>query len=154
MAKKQTKNNKEELIIEVGWREWISFPKYNDFSLKAKIDTGARSSALHATHIKEFKIKSKNWVSFRIYQSGKFINVERPVKGYRVIKSSIGEKQVRPVIRMKIKLGTKSWFTDVTLTRRSGMSYPVLIGRSSLAERYRIHPRRSFLFGHINGKTS
>ena len=153
MAKKQSRTRRKKPPIEIGWREWISFPKYNNFALKAKIDTGARSSALHATHIKEFVTDSKDWVSFRIYQSGKFINVERPIKGYRVIKSSIGKKQVRPVIRIKIKLGTKSWFTDITLARRSGMSYPVLIGRSSLTNRYRIHPRKSFLFGHLNGKT-
>ena len=153
MATAQSRNRRKTPPIEVGWREWISFPNYNDFSLKDKIDTGARSSALHATHIKEFVTGSKDWVSFRIYQSGKFINVERPIKGYRVIKSSIGKKQVRPVIRMKIKLGTKSWFTDVTLTRRSGMSYPVLIGRLSLANQYRIHPRKSFLFGHLDEKS-
>ena len=153
MATAQSRNRRKTPPIEVGWREWISFPNYNDFSLKAKIDTGARSSALHATHIKEFEIDSKDCVSFRIYQSGKFIYVERPIKGYRVIKSSIGKKQVRPVIRMKIKLGTKSWFTDVTLTRRSGMSYPVLIGRLSLANQYRIHPRKSFLFGHLDEKS-
>jgi hypothetical protein len=153
MATEQSRNRRKKPPIEVGWREWVSFPNYHDFSLKAKIDTGARSSALHATHIKEFEIDSKDWVSFRIYQSGKFIYVERPITGYRVIKSSIGKKQVRPVIRMKIKLGTKSWFTDVTLTRRSGMSYPVLIGRLSLANQYRIHPRKSFLFGHLDGKS-
>ena len=75
MAKKQplTKKNNRKKYTQLGWREWVIFPDHEGFSIKAKIDTGARSSALHATHIKEYGQKGLKWVKFRVHQSTKFI---------------------------------------------------------------------------------
>ena len=142
-------NKKRKSKIDIGWREWISLIEYNNFYLKAKIDTGARMSALHATHIKEYDNQGCKYVRFRLYQSDAYKMIKKPIVGYKTIKNSFGKKQLRPLINMSIKIGDNVIDTVITLTRRSRMTYPVLIGRSSLANNYRINPKQSYLTGKI-----
>ena len=139
------KNNKN--IIDIGWREWISIVDFEDFHLKAKIDTGATISALHATHIKEIDYEGDKYVRFRLYQTKSYRNIKKPIVGYKTIKNSFGKKQHRPLIKISIKIGGNIIDTIITLTTRSRMTYPVLIGRSTLNNNYRINPRKSFLAG-------
>ena len=139
------KNNKN--IIDIGWREWISIVDFEDFYLKAKIDTGATISALHATHIKEIDYEGVRYVRFRLYQTKSYRNIKKPIVGYKTIKNSFGKKQHRPLIKISIKIGGNIIDTIITLTTRSRMTYPVLIGRSTLNNNYRINPRKSFLAG-------
>tara|TARA_B100001250_G_C19778482_1_gene780724 strand:+ start:1232 stop:1687 length:456 start_codon:yes stop_codon:yes gene_type:complete len=146
-VKKSIRNRKSK--IDIGWREWISLTEFNNFYLKAKIDTGATMSALHATHIKEYDNQGSKYVSFRLYQSDSFKMFEKPILGYKTIKNSFGKKQSRPLINISIKIGDNIFDTVITLTKRSRMTYPVLIGRSSLAKNYRINPRQSYLTGKI-----
>ena len=145
MILKNPKAKTKGSSVHIGWREWISFPKYGGFRLNAKIDTGATLSALHATHIEEFKKNRNLWVRFRVYQSKNFIIVEKPILKYRIIRNSFGGSQKRPMVKMEIQLGERSWVTNVSLTQRSGMTYPMLIGRNSLRKKYIIHPKQSFL---------
>ena len=144
MAK--VKKNKESLVY-IGWREWISLTDFNNFFLKAKIDTGAAMSALHATHIKEYEFNGSRYVKFRLYQSKTYKMIKKPIMGYKTIKNSFGKKQLRPLVNISIKIGNQVIDTPITLTRRSGMTYPVLIGRSALGKNYRINPKRSYLTG-------
>ncbi len=144
MAK--VKKNKESLVY-IGWREWISLTDFNNFFLKAKIDTGAAMSALHATHIKEYEFNGSRYVKFRLYQSKTYKMIKKPIMGYKTIKNSFGKKQLRPLVNISIKIGNQVIDTPITLTRRSGMIYPVLIGRSALGKNYRINPKRSYLTG-------
>ena len=143
------KKNRKNPIIDIGWREWISLVDINDFNLKAKIDTGATISALHATHIKEFDRNNEKYVKFRIHQSKSYKTIKKPVLGYKTIKNSFGKKQSRPLISISIKMGNNIIDTLITLAKRSNMTYPVLIGRSSLKKNYRINPRKSYLTGEI-----
>jgi len=136
--------------IDIGWREWISLVDFKNFYLKAKIDTGATISALHATHIEEFKFKGVKYVKFRLYQSKSYKMIKKPVVGYKMIKNSFGKKQLRPLINISIKIGNNTIDTIITLTKRSRMTYPVLIGRSTLDNNYRINPRKSFLTGKLD----
>ena len=136
--------------IDIGWREWISIVYFKNFYLKAKIDTGATISALHATHIEEFKFKGVKYVKFRLYQSKSYKMIKKPVVGYKMIKNSFGKKQLRPLINISIKIGNNTIDTIITLTTRSRMTYPVLIGRSTLNNNYRINPRKSFLTGKLD----
>ena len=136
--------------IDIGWREWISLVDFKDFYLKAKIDTGATISALHATHIEEFRLKGVRYVKFRLYQSKSYKMIKKPVIGYKMIKNSFGKKQLRPLINISIKIGNNTIDTIITLTTRSRMTYPVLIGRSTLDNNYRINPRKSFLTGKLD----
>jgi len=143
------KKKRKNPIIDIGWREWISLVDINDFNLKAKIDTGATISALHATHIKEFDRNNERYVKFRIHQSKSYKIIKKPVLGYKTIKNSFGKKQSRPLISISIKMGNNIIDTLITLAKRSNMTYPVLIGRSSLKKNYRINPRKSYLTGEI-----
>ena len=136
--------------IDIGWREWISLVDFKDFYLKAKIDTGATISALHATHIREYNFKGNKYVKFRLYQSKSYKMIKRPIVGYKTIKNSFGKKQLRPLINISIKIGNDTIDTIITLTTRSQMTYPVLIGRSTLNNNYRINPKKSFLTGKLN----
>tara|TARA_B100000287_G_scaffold431949_1_gene490239 strand:- start:252 stop:701 length:450 start_codon:yes stop_codon:yes gene_type:complete len=140
------KKNKEPLV-DIGWREWISLTDFKNFYLKAKIDTGATVSALHATHIKEYESNGSRFVKFRLYQSEKYKMIKKPIIGYKTIKNSFGKKQLRPLVNISIKIGNKIIDIPITLTRRSRMTYPVLIGRSALSKNYRINPKRSYLTG-------
>ena len=144
---KKISKKKKKSLIDIGWREWISLIEFDNFYLKAKIDTGASMSALHATHIKEYDTKQGKFVKFRVHQSKSNIMIKKPIIGYKTIKSSFGKKQMRPVVSISIKIGDYVIDTDITLTRRSRMTYPVLIGRSSLGRNYRINPKRSYLKG-------
>ena len=139
--------------IPIGWREWVYLPDYRNFALKAKIDTGARTSAIHATHIDEYQEKNQDWVRFRLYQSEKFIKIKAKLIKHKKIISSFGESEIRPLIKLKIKLGNRSWFTEVTLTTRNKMTYPMLIGRSSLMKKYLIHSHKSYMTGKNQSKT-
>ena len=141
------KKNNNRPTIDIGWREWISIVDFKDFYLKAKIDTGATMSALHATHIKEYELKGNKYVKFRLYQSKSYKMIKKPVVGYKTIKNSFGKKQLRPLINVSIRMGGKIIDTAITLTTRSRMTYPVLIGRSALNKNYRINPKKSFLTG-------
>ena len=78
--KRSTNNN-----ISIGWREWVYLPRYKNFSIKAKIDTGARSSAIHATHIKEYVKKGEDRVKFRIYQSEKCLRIDTKLLSHKRI---------------------------------------------------------------------
>ena len=149
VVKKKAINNKSKSKIDIGWREWISLTEFNDFYLKAKIDTGATMSALHATHINQYDKDGSKYVRFRLHQSDAYKMIRKPIIGYKTIKNSFGKKQLRPLINMSIKIGDNVIDTVITLTRRSSMTYPVLIGRSSLENNYRINPKQSYLTGKI-----
>ena len=134
-------------LVPLGWREWVYLPFYDDFPIKAKIDTGARSSSIHATHINKYKKKGKDRIKFRIYQSNKSLPVDTELLKFKKITNSFGDSETRPVIKMKIKLGNDSYITEVTLSKRSGLAYPMLIGRNSLKKMHVIHSHKSFLTG-------
>ena len=147
MASPKVKKQKNYNYTSIGWREWIYLPKYEDFAIKAKVDTGARTSALHATQIKEYDNNGNKLVSFRLHQSNKYIEISTQLIRYLKITSSFGDSEVRPLIRLKIRLGESSWFTEVTLTKRNRMTYPMLIGRNTLMKKYLIHSHKSYLTG-------
>ena len=150
MASPKNKKKKYFNYTSIGWREWIYLPKFDDFAIKAKVDTGARTSALHATQIKEYDNNGNKLVSFRLHQSNKHIDISTQLIRYLKITSSFGDSEIRPLIRLKIRLGERSWSTEVTLTKRTRMTYPMLIGRNTLMKKYLIHSHKSYLTGKNN----
>ena len=150
MVSPKVKKQKYFNYTSIGWREWIYLPKYEDYAIKAKVDTGARTSALHATQIKEYDNNGNKLVSFRLHQSNKHIEISTKLIRYLKITSSFGDSEIRPLIRLKIRLGERSWFTEVTLTKRTRMTYPMLIGRNTLMKKYLIHSHKSYLTGKNN----
>ena len=150
MSKGSTNNRKKNtktLLTPLGWREWVFLPSFNDFKLKAKIDTGARTSAMHATNIQIYRKNGSEMVRFQIYQSQSFLDIDTELVSYKKIKSSFGQTETRPTVYMKIKIGTEIWSTEITLAQRAKLTYPMLIGRNTLNKRHIIHSHRSYLAG-------
>ena len=150
MAKDLTNNRKKNAktsLTPLGWREWVFLPSYNDFKLKAKIDTGARTSAIHATNIQIYRKNGSEMVRFQIYQSQSFLDIDTELISYKKIKSSFGQTETRPTIHMKIQIGAEIWPTEITLAQRAKLTYPMLIGRNTLNKRHIIHSHRSYLAG-------
>lgn len=122
--------------------------------IPAKIDTGARTSALHVDSMKPFGAEAGMpmiRLSFRIRhnpgEKPERVYRELPVAGLRKVMSSNGEYESRYVIRTHLALGGISRAVNFTLTNRGSMRYPVLVGRSAMRSRYEIHPGRSFIHG-------
>ena len=145
----QIKKSKKKTLsfTPLGWREWVTLPSHNDFKLKAKIDTGARSSSIHATNIQIYQKGKIERVKFQIFQSKSLLNMNTKLVSYTKIKSSFGETEIRPVIHLKIKIGYEVWLTEITLAQRSVLTYPMLIGRNTLNKKHIIHSHRSYLAG-------
>ncbi|QPJ62911.1 MAG: ATP-dependent zinc protease [Candidatus Nitronauta litoralis] len=138
---------KKNKLDEIGWREWVSFPELKIKTIKAKIDTGARTSALHVSNI---KIRKKtNTVSFTIHpvqrQRLPVQNTKGKLVGERAIKSSNGETTIRPVVKTKLKIGKRLYFIELTLVNRDLMGFRLLLGRSALKKRFLVNPGQSFL---------
>ena len=138
--------------IIIGWREWVALPSLGIPRIKAKIDTGARTSALHAFDISETHKGRQTIIHFKVSplqgQPGKILVVEAPLLDKRIVKDSHGRKSLRPVIPVAVELGGLRWDIEVTLIDRSDMSFRMLLGRQAVrAARFLINPGRSYLLG-------
>ncbi len=138
----------DKLLI-VGWRELIDLPDLKIQGIKAKIDTGARSSALHAYHIEEFKRNGKTMVKFFVHPYQRDTKQtaigEAKLLEYRQVRSSGGHIQLRPVVETIVKLGHKQWSIELTLTNRDVMGFRMLLGRQAVRHQFLIDPGKSFL---------
>ena len=134
-----------------GWREWVSLPNVGVTWLKAKIDTGARSSALHAFDVEEFERDGASWVRFGIHpwQQSQLdaVTVELPIHDRRTIRSSNGQSEQRLVVLLDIELSGRTVSAEVTLTNRDVMDFRMLIGREALAQGFVVNPAASYLGG-------
>ena len=130
----------------VGWREIVSLPQFKLKDIKAKIDTGAKTSALHAEAIEYVTVKGKKYVRFIIVtDEGKKLVIRSPFIEEREIKSSTGHKTIRPVVRTQLKMGMEEFDIEITLINRDLMGFRMLIGREALNGRFLINPARSHL---------
>ena len=135
----------------LGWREWISLPDLNIDLIKAKIDTGARSSALHAFAIDPYRKGGEHWIMFAIHprqrHSDVIIECHAPIKDRRLVSDSGGHKQRRYVIETRIILGQSIITAEMTLTNRDSMLFRMLIGRTAMDSRFIVDPKASYLQG-------
>lgn len=135
----------------IGWREWLSLPKLRVPGIKAKIDTGARSSALHTHDYEIFEKNGREYVRFHLHPLRRIdeilLTCEAPVSDYREVKDSGGHAERRPFVRTRARLGNVEWDVDLSLTNREGMKFRMLLGREALAERFLVNPSSSYLLG-------
>lgn len=135
----------------LGWREWVQMLDFGPAKIKAKIDTGARTSAIHAEDIVIFRRKGKRMVRFRLYpvqrSREKALLVETELLEKRKVRSSVGHETNRPVIVVHLTIGQFSWPIELTLVNRDIMGFRMLIGRQAIRKRFLVDPGRSFLIG-------
>jgi len=129
------KKFKDKLII--GWNEWCQIPKLGLHAIKAKIDTGALTSAIHAFDIKKYSRQGRDFVSFKVHPLQKnnelHVQCRAPIVDIREVMSSNGHKESRYVIETELYMGDKNWTIEMTLSNRDPLRYRMLLGRNALA---------------------
>jgi hypothetical protein len=150
MIRSSAASYKQKFVI--GWREWVALPDFGVSRIKCKIDTGARTSALHATAIRYFDAPDGvRMVRFKVHpdqrRSRHTIEAEAPFIEKRLVRNSGGVAELRPVIRTHVELAGVCWPLEVTLARRDLMGFRMLLGRQAMARRFIVDPGRSFLAG-------
>ncbi|WP_159738106.1 ATP-dependent zinc protease family protein [Vibrio atypicus] len=138
---------KEKLLV--GWRESLSLPGLGINEINAKIDTGAKTSCLHAFKVESFKKDEALWVRFWIHPIQHNTDVETvceaKVVDERVVRDSGGHEESRYVIESLLSIGGKSWPIEITLTNRENMAFRMLLGRTAMHDRIVVDPVESFL---------
>jgi|AP95_1055475.scaffolds.fasta_scaffold106634_2 hypothetical protein len=132
----------------IGWREQLALPDLGISSIRAKVDTGAMISALRAWNIREVERDGKPYVRFTVNPTRNRSSqrrVEAPLSGHRNITSSSGHRESRPIIRTSVTVGDRTFPMNLTLTRRAGMTYPMLLGREAVRGRFVVDPGRSYV---------
>ncbi|WP_421784019.1 ATP-dependent zinc protease [Kiloniella litopenaei] len=141
---------KKRKIIEIGWREYVGLPEFHVDHVKAKIDSGARTSALHAEEITPFDQNGISFVSFLIPFIGceKGMRCSAKIVDRRPIKNTGGVAEERYIVKTKLTLGEMCWPVEVSLTSRQSMRFPVIIGRTAIREKgFLLNAGRSYLSG-------
>ncbi|MDY6785068.1 MAG: RimK/LysX family protein [Cyanobacteriota bacterium] len=133
----------------IGWREYLSLPELGISNIKAKIDTGARSSALHAFEIEHFEEDGTPKIRFKVnpQQRDSHITVvaEAQLLDQREVRNSGGGAQLRPVIQTIVKLGDRQWPIELTLTNRDVMGFRMLLGREAVRRRFLVDAGCSYI---------
>ena len=141
----------------IGWREWLALPQLGIPAIKSKIDTGARSSALHAFQIESFRSRGKDRVRFVVHplqrSTMRGVRVEADLLGYVNVRNSGGRVERRPVIVTTVRLSDRTWKIQITLTNRDEMGFRMLLGRQALRGLFLVDPARSFLAAERPAKT-
>lgn len=150
MVKIKVTHKKKEKT-KIGWKEWCALPLLNIKEIKAKIDTGASTSALHAIVLNISSYNNVDYIRFKVFphQSDKYAAkiCKAPLVAKRFIMSSNGIKEKRYVIKTTLVIGKSSFETEITLTDRSPLRYRMLIGRLALKRRFLIDPSLAHLQG-------
>lgn len=135
----------------IGWREWVALPEWGVQHLKAKIDTGARTSSLHAFGLEWFDRDDAQWVRFDIHpwqrSTADSVAVEAQVLDTRDVRSSSGKIDHRPIVRTTLRIAERDIEAEVTLTRRDEMGFRMLVGREAVRTRFVVDPGRSYIGG-------
>ncbi len=145
---KKLGSKKKRKLPLIGWREWVELPELGIASIKAKVDTGARTSALHAFSLRPFIENDKQKICFDIHplqnNVSTVITCIADVIDKRWVSDSGGHREERYVICTPIVIGDKTWPIEITLTERDSMLFRMLLGRSAIRKRFVINPGRSF----------
>jgi hypothetical protein len=139
----------QEQLPIIGWREQLALPDLGIREVKAKIDTGARSSALHAFDVETFNSNGKRMVRFKVHpyqrDAHRTVTAEAELLDQRQVRNSGGQTQVRPVIETTVDLNGDRWSIELTLTNRDVMGFRMLLGRQAVRRRFLVDAGRSFL---------
>lgn len=136
----------------LGWREWLSIPDLGIRRIKAKIDTGARSSCLHTRGLEVYRDSSgEDRVRFSVHplplKPAVVNECDFPLLDRRIVRDSGGHEEERPFIRVPVVLGRHTWEVEFSLTNRDNMKFRMLLGRTALKGRFLVNPSLSYQFG-------
>jgi len=133
----------------IGWREWIALPDFSNTRIKVKVDTGAKTSAIHAWKIRPFVKDGQEWVTFELHpdqrSSKNAFQCEAPVHSRKMVKSSNGHTETRFSIWTNISIGLWTIPGEITLTNRDDMGFRMLLGRTFIRNGFLVDSSRSFL---------
>lgn len=142
----------------IGWREWVALPDLGIERIKAKVDTGARSSSLHAFDLQKFERNGVQWVRFTIHpvqrNNDLVVQAEAEVLDFRSVRSSSGKATLRPVIVTNVELLGAVWPVELTLANRDAMGFRMLLGRQAFRQRFLVDGGRSFYGGRPKRRKS
>ena len=138
-------------LIMIGWREWVALPDLSTLSIKAKIDTGAKTSALHAFFIEPYDNKGVRMVRFLLHpyqrDTETVVECHAPVVDQRRVRDSGGHEEMRYVVKSDFLIGGLNFNAEITLTDRDSMVFRMLLGRNALNQRFLVNSSASFLLG-------
>ena len=147
---------RDQQLPVIGWREWVGLPELDIKSVKAKVDTGARSSSLHAFALEQFVKDGKDWVRFKVHpvqrDSHKIHQTEAQILDMRSVRSSSGKATLRPVILTKIRLLEQIWPIELTLANRDEMGFRMLLGREAFRGKFLVDAGKSYYGGKPRGR--
>lgn len=151
IVEKDAMPSEGDVVSVAGWREWVALPDLGVGRLRCKLDTGARTSALHATFVESLERDGAAWVRFglRLETDARptLRRFEAPVVDRRVVTDSGGHRERRVVIATRVTLGARTWPIEVTLANRETMRFRMLLGRAALRGRVLVDPGASYLQG-------
>ena len=133
----------------IGWREWVHLPALNITKIKAKIDTGARTSALHAFEVSEYEKEGVRRVRFAVHpiqdDQQTVVECDEVVMDQRIVMDSGGHQEQRYIIKTLFQLGQRQWPIEMTLTNRDTMKFRMLLGRTAMRGKVMVDPSKSYL---------
>ncbi len=145
--------NTENNRLRVGWKEWASLPDLGIEALEVKVDTGAKTSAIHSFDVQPFEKDGVSYVRFGLHPDRhsfeQEIYCEAPVSDQRVVSDSGGHKEERYVITTPITLGDQTWPIEITLTSRENMAFRMLLGREAMRNRIVVYPESRYLLKQL-----
>lgn len=146
-----TPQRKKTDRITLGWREWVQLPELGLVDIKAKVDTGARTSALHAFEVRKFEVDGRGRVEFKMHPNQRdrqtVVTCVADIIDRRTVRDSGGHAEDRWVIATPVQLGEQVWPIELTLTARDDMLFRMLLGRTALKGRALVDASRSYLVG-------
>ena len=142
-------------LVLIGWREWLALPGLGLPAVKAKIDTGARSSSLHVVGLESFARDGGIWLRFAVAprrRGGRLITCEAPAADRRDVTDSGGHTTQRWFVNTEVVLGGRRFRAEINLTDRGDMVFPMLLGRTALRGRFRVDPYLSYACGRLRAR--
>lgn len=144
-------------LLKLGWREWCSLPELGIPAIKAKIDTGAKTSCLHTFSIEPYTENGVDFVRFKVHPIQKneqlVLECTAVVKDVREVSDSGGHKELRYIIETNVLIGDKSRLIEMSLTNRDSMRFRMLLGRRAMKEGTLIDPAASYLNGRLKARS-